>query len=86
MFESKAQANPPSPFDERRAMAGQVKKRSPAAGGMSHIKRSVMHLSVIKSAQIPLSGATQLSDIRWGFETTANHNVVDQAYIFYKNR
>ena len=29
-----------------------------------------MHLSVIKSMQIPLRGATQLSDIRWGFETT----------------
>jgi len=32
-----------------------------------------MRLSVIESMQDPLCGATQLSDIRWGFETTSKH-------------
>jgi len=37
-FESKAQADPPSPLDERRAMAGQVKKRSIHPGVCEHFK------------------------------------------------
>jgi hypothetical protein len=39
---------------------------------VSILKRSVMHISVIELVQIPLRGATQLSDARWGFETTSN--------------
>ena len=31
-----------------------------------------MHLSEIESMQIPLRGATQPLDLRWGFETTSN--------------
>ena len=38
---------------------------------VSILKRSVMHISVIKLAQIPLRGATQVSDVRWGLETTS---------------
>jgi hypothetical protein len=52
MFESKAQA------DEKAQHTWQY---------VSILKRSVMHLSVIEKSRIPLRGATQLSDIRWGF-------------------
>jgi hypothetical protein len=57
MFESKAQA------DEKAQHTWEY---------VSILKRLVMHLSVIELAQIPLRGATQLSDIRWGFEDTSN--------------
>ena len=30
-----------------------------------------MHLSVIELTRIPPRGTTQLSEIRWGFETTS---------------
>jgi hypothetical protein len=40
---------------------------------VSILKRSVMHPSVIGLARIPLRGATQLSDARWGFETTSRY-------------
>jgi hypothetical protein len=58
MFESKAQA------DEKAQHTWEY---------VSILKRLVMHLSVIELAQIPLRGATQLSDIRWGFDTTSNN-------------
>ena len=35
---------------------------------VSILNRIGMHLSVIKSMRIPLFGATQPSDTRWGFE------------------
>jgi hypothetical protein len=38
---------------------------------VSTLKRSVMHFSVIELPRIPLRGVTQLSDDRWGFETTS---------------
>jgi hypothetical protein len=41
---------------------------------VSILKRSVMHLNIIELARIPLRGATQLSDARWGFEATSKHN------------
>ena len=56
-FESKAQAD---------------EKAQHTAKYVSILKRSVMHLSVIELARIPLRGATQLSDARWGFETTSS--------------
>jgi len=55
-FESKAQA------DEKAQHTWEY---------VSILKRSVMHLSVIELLRIPLRGATQLSDARWGFETTS---------------
>ena len=53
-FESKAQA------DEKAQHTWEY---------VSILKRSVMRLSVIELEQIPLSGATQLSDAKWCFET-----------------
>jgi hypothetical protein len=32
-----------------------------------------MHLSIIEWVQIPPCGATLLSSLRWGFETTSSH-------------
>jgi hypothetical protein len=57
MFDSKAQAD---------------EKAQHTSKYVSILKGSVMLLNVIKSARIPLSGATQLSDIRRGFEVTSN--------------
>jgi hypothetical protein len=56
MFESKAQAD---------------EKAQHTLKYVSILKRLVMHLSVIELAQIPLRGATQLSDDRWGSEITS---------------
>jgi predicted RNA-binding Zn ribbon-like protein len=57
MLESKAQAD---------------EKAQHTCEYVSILKRSVMHPSVIELMRIPLRGATQLSDTRWGFETTSN--------------
>jgi hypothetical protein len=66
MFESKAQAD---------------EKAQHTLKYVSILKRLVMHLSVIELAQIPLRGATQLSDTRWGFETTSNQILIQISKI-----
>ena len=58
-FESKAQA------DKSRVSQHTFKY-------VSILKRSVMLFSLIELARIPLCGATQLSDARWGFETISS--------------
>jgi hypothetical protein len=56
-FESKAQA------DEKAQHTSEY---------VSILKRSVMHLRVIELTRIQLRRATQLADVRGGFETTSS--------------